>query len=175
MIPHTFLARATLRGWTVSLDGQERRRSWSRILAEEAAMEAALDVSRSGASVEVVIRDLLGGFETLARSDDVPSRIATLAFEALGVRTIELVGGNAAEPVGARPGADDLGEFHVREVGSDSEQGSLALHHLHLDLPWLGSDLLRRSSSSVWPSQVPSVQINFLSQPGPNRASQVTA
>jgi hypothetical protein len=86
MIPHTFLARATLRGWTVSLDGQELSRSWSRILAEEAAMEAALDISRSGASVAVVIRDLLGGFTTLAQSGDVPSGLATQAREVLEAR-----------------------------------------------------------------------------------------
>jgi hypothetical protein len=83
MIQRTFLIRATLQGWTVSLDGQDLSRSWSRILAEEAAMEAALDVSRSGASVEVVIRGLLGGFTTLARSGDVPTAMTTQACEAL--------------------------------------------------------------------------------------------
>jgi hypothetical protein len=88
MIPHTFLIRATLRGWTVSLDGQEHSRSWSRILAEEAAMEAALDVSRSGASVEVMIQGLLGGYKTLARDVGVPSRTPTQAYEAVEERTI---------------------------------------------------------------------------------------
>jgi hypothetical protein len=88
MVQHTFLIRATLRGWTVSLDGQAHSRSWSRILAEEAAMEAALDVSRSGASVAVVIRGLLGRFTTLAGSGDVPSRMAIQACEALDERRV---------------------------------------------------------------------------------------
>jgi hypothetical protein len=80
MVQRTFLIRATLRGWTVSRDGQELSRSWSRTFAEETAMEAALDVSQSGASVEVVIQGLLGGFKTLARnggegfSDPLPRR-----------------------------------------------------------------------------------------------------
>jgi hypothetical protein len=86
MVQRTYLIRATLRGWTVSLDGQELSRSWSRILAEEAAMEAALNVSRSGASVEVVIRRLLGGFTTLARSAGVPSGMTTQACEVLAER-----------------------------------------------------------------------------------------
>jgi hypothetical protein len=88
MVQHTFLIRATVRGWTVLLDGQERSRSWSRILAEEAAMEAALDVSRSGASVAVVIRRLFGGFTTLAQSGGVPSGMTTLACDALEERRI---------------------------------------------------------------------------------------
>ena len=73
MIQHTFLIRATLRGWTVSADGREIARSWSRILAEEAAMDAALNVSRSGAPVEVVMRGPFGGTKTLASTGNVRS------------------------------------------------------------------------------------------------------
>ena len=88
MVQRTFLIRATLRGWTVSNDGQELSQSWSQILAEETAMEAALDVSRSGASVEVVIRGMLGGFTTLARSGGAPTAMTSQACEALEERRI---------------------------------------------------------------------------------------
>ncbi len=51
-------------------------------------MEAALDVNRSGASVEVMIQGLLGGYKTLARDGGVRSRTTTQAYEALEERTV---------------------------------------------------------------------------------------
>ena len=48
MSHHTLLVQASLRGWSVLVDGKPLTGSWSRTLAKEAAMEEALNILRAG-------------------------------------------------------------------------------------------------------------------------------
>jgi len=66
--------QASLSGWSVTLDGQPLTSSWSRALAEDAAMEEALNIRRSGMGVEVLVRGLFGPARTVAQEGAVPAQ-----------------------------------------------------------------------------------------------------
>jgi len=74
MSHHTLLIQASLKGWSVLVDGEPRMGSWSRTLAEEAAMEEALNLRRSGKAVEVLVKGLFGPARMIAREGGVPVR-----------------------------------------------------------------------------------------------------
>jgi hypothetical protein len=74
MSHHTLLIQASLKGWSVLVDGEPLMGSWSRALAEEAAMEEALNIRRSGKAVEILVKGLFGPARMIAQEGCVPVR-----------------------------------------------------------------------------------------------------
>jgi hypothetical protein len=70
----TLLIRASFKGWSVLVNGEPLMSSWSRTLAEEAAMEEALNIRRSGKAVEVLVKGLFGPARMIAQEGCVPVR-----------------------------------------------------------------------------------------------------
>jgi len=74
MSHHTLLVQASLRGWSVLVDGKPLTGSWSRTLAEEAAMEEALNILRAGGAVEILVKGLFGPARMIVQEGAVPAR-----------------------------------------------------------------------------------------------------